>query len=81
MEVGLDKRIANQWIAPKPSCRSSGKNKQYVSVSTKEIHLTLKVFGYGVCISLVIFTLEVAFHAWINRQIKKKSHRNEFNSR
>lgn len=70
MEIGLDKRITNQWIAPKPSCESFG--KQFVSVSIKDIHLTLKIFGYGVCVSLVIFTLEVAFHTWTSRQINSR---------
>ncbi|XP_022171946.1 glutamate receptor ionotropic, kainate 4-like [Myzus persicae] len=70
MEVGLSKRIASQWIPPKPSCGSS---KQYVSVSVKDTYLTLAIFGFGVCISLLIFILEVLHHAWTNRGSKKNA--------
>jgi len=72
MEIGISKRIASQWITPKPSCGSSSKAKQYVSVSVKETHLTLAIFGFGVCISLLIFILEVLHHAWTNHESKKK---------
>eukprot|EP00102_Acyrthosiphon_pisum_P025866 XP_016663076.1 PREDICTED: glutamate receptor ionotropic, delta-1-like [Acyrthosiphon pisum] len=71
MEVGLNKRIASQWLPPKPSCGSSGRAKQYVSVSVKETYVTLAIFGFGVCISLLIFILEVLQHAWTNRGSKK----------
>lgn len=71
MEVGLNKRIANQWIPPKPSCGSSSRAKQYVSVSVKETYLTLAIFGFGVCISMLIFILEVLHHIWMNRGLKK----------
>lgn len=73
MEVGLSKRISYQWIAPKPSCESSGRAKQYVSVSIADVYLTLKIFGCGVCISLAIFTLEVTHHAWTNRRDENES--------
>ncbi|CAI6365967.1 unnamed protein product [Macrosiphum euphorbiae] len=71
MEVGLNKRISSQWLPPKPSCGSSGRAKQYVSVSVKETYLTVAIFGFGVCISLLIFILEVLQHAWTNRGSKK----------
>ncbi|XP_026805088.1 uncharacterized protein LOC113548417 [Rhopalosiphum maidis] len=72
MEVGLSQRISSQWIPPKPSCGSSSRAKQYVSVSVKETYLTLAIFGYGICISLVIFILEVLHFNWMNRGSKKK---------
>lgn len=70
MEVGLIKRITNQWIAPKPSCGSLSRSKLYISVSITDIYLTLNVFGYGVILSLGIFTLEIVYHNWINRRRK-----------
>jgi len=75
MEVGLTKRIFNQWAIPKPSCGSSIWANQYASVSVKDIYLTLKVFGCGLCISLVILILEVTHYTWINRQNENKLHR------
>lgn len=68
METGLSKRIFNQWISPKPSCGSSGRANQYVGVSIADVHLPLKVFGYGVCVSLAVFALEMAHHARSNRR-------------
>ncbi|XP_050060032.1 glutamate receptor ionotropic, kainate glr-3-like [Aphis gossypii] len=71
MEIGLSKRISNQWIPPKPSCGSSSRTKQYVSVSVKETFLTLAVFGFGICISLVIFILEILHFTWTKHRSKK----------
>lgn len=64
MEIGLIKRVVHQWIASKPSCGGDGRAKVYVSVSMTEIHLTLKIFGCGVFISLAVLAIEVAYHYW-----------------
>lgn len=72
MEVGLSKRTIGQWMAPKPSCGSSTRSQTYVSVSIKDINITLKVFVVGVCMSLGIFLLELIHYFWMNRIIMCK---------
>lgn len=82
MEIGLIKRITDQWTAPKPSCGSSTRSKQYVSVSIIDIYLTLNVFGYGVIISLGILSLEIVYHNyWSNRRYKDIFLYNKFHTR
>ncbi|VVC30078.1 Ionotropic glutamate receptor [Cinara cedri] len=71
MEVGIIKRVINQWIAPKPSCQSLHRYNKHIRVSIKEIHLTIEVFGFGVCISLGIFAIEIVYHYWAVHKNKK----------
>ncbi|XP_025421996.1 probable glutamate receptor [Sipha flava] len=59
-EVGIRKRFIERWTPPKLTCDSMKINKNYVSVSVKEIYPTLKLFSYGILLSFVVFTFELA---------------------
>ncbi|XP_050546126.1 uncharacterized protein LOC126908256 [Daktulosphaira vitifoliae] len=62
-EVGVRRRILNQWSAQKPTC-TSRRSLKYVSVSIKDIYPILKIFGYGILVSVVILFLEIINFKW-----------------
>ncbi|CAH1738067.1 unnamed protein product [Aphis gossypii] len=61
-EVGIKKRLIQRWTPKKPTCDSAKKNRNYVSVSIKEILPTIILFGYGLLISLTVLVLELAYY-------------------
>ncbi|XP_025422107.1 glutamate receptor 2-like [Sipha flava] len=69
-EVGLKNRIIRQWIPPKPVCDSSNRANQFVSVSIKEIYPMLQIYGCGLCISIIILVLEMAYSAYTSHHGK-----------
>lgn len=73
-EVGIRKRLIQRWTPQKPTCDSAIRNRDYVSVSIKEILPTLTVFGYGILVSLTVLVLELAHNFlmnYINNTFKK----------
>ncbi|XP_060852766.1 glutamate receptor ionotropic, kainate glr-3-like [Rhopalosiphum padi] len=66
-EVGLKNRIIRRWIPAKPMCDSSNRANQFVSVSIKEIYPMLQIYGFGLCISIIILFFEIAYNAYTCR--------------
>jgi len=63
-EVGLKNRIIRRWIPAKPMCDSSNRANQFVSVSIKEIYPMLQIYGFGLCISIIILFFEITYHTY-----------------
>ncbi|CAH1738068.1 unnamed protein product [Aphis gossypii] len=63
-EVGLKNRIIRRWIPAKPMCDSSNRANQFVSVSIKEIYPMLQIYGFGLCISILILFFEITYHTY-----------------
>ncbi|XP_029347273.1 glutamate receptor ionotropic, delta-1-like [Acyrthosiphon pisum] len=66
-EVGLKNRIIRRWIPAKPMCDSSNRANQFVSVSIKEIYPMLQIYGFGLCISIVILFVEIVYNTYTDR--------------
>lgn len=63
-EVGLKNRIIRRWVPAKPMCDSSNRANQFVSVSIKEIYPMLQIYGFGLCISIVILFFEIVYNTY-----------------
>lgn len=70
-EVGIKKRLIQRWTPKKPTCDSAKKNRNYVSVSIKEILPTIILFGYGLLISLTVLVLELAYYYGMHYFMKR----------
>jgi len=75
-EVGLKNRIIRRWIPAKPMCDSSNRANQFISVSIKEIYPMLQIYGFGLCISVIILFLEIAYNTYTCRSedLKRNSY-------
>lgn len=70
-EVGLKNRIVRRWIPSRPMCDSSNRANQFVSVSIKEIYPMLQIFGFGLCISILILLLEIGYNTYTGTREKR----------
>ncbi|VVC30079.1 Ionotropic glutamate receptor [Cinara cedri] len=69
-EVGIKNRIIRRWIPPKPMCDSSNRANQFVSVSIKEIYPMLQIYGFGLCVSIVVLFLEIGYETYTRYRAK-----------
>ncbi|XP_050421371.1 uncharacterized protein LOC126833853 [Adelges cooleyi] len=62
-EVGLRNRIFKKMMPQKQMCDSLNRAIEFDSVSAREIFPALILLGYGMCVSLLVFVLELTYNA------------------